>query len=135
MKEITYTFQNTIMKEPFEAWALVELMGHNKIVGRVSEHQFGNQSMLRVDVPEIDGLPAFSKLVAISAVYAINPMTETDAIDYAKQIKAKPFDVWSMEQLFKDRIEELINRGVLARHELPSPEDNDMDFDDEDGPF
>ena len=51
------------MEEKFEIWAVVELMGHNKIAGRVTEHKFGNQSMLRVDVPEIDNLPAFTKII------------------------------------------------------------------------
>jgi hypothetical protein len=66
------------MEERFEIWALVELMGHNKIVGFVTEHKFGNQSMLRVDVPEVGNLPAFSKIIAVSAIYAINPLTESN---------------------------------------------------------
>ena len=42
------------MDSVFEIYALVELMGHNKICGKVTEQRFGNQSMIRIDVPEID---------------------------------------------------------------------------------
>ena len=115
------------MEEKFEIWALVELMGHNKIAGRVTEHKFGNQSMLRVDVPAVNNLPAFSKIIAVNAVYAINPLTEQDATEYAEQLKAKPLDVWDMQNLFTERINELIKKGQLLQPELAETND-DLDF-------
>lgn len=115
------------MEEKFEIWALVELMGHNKIAGRVTEHKFGNQSMLRVDVPAVGNLPAFSKIIAVNAVYAINPLTEEDATEYAAQLKATPLDVWDMQNLFTERINDLVNRGQLFKPELAEA-NNDLDF-------
>lgn len=115
------------MEEKFEIWALVELMGHNKIAGRVSEHKFGNQSMLRVDVPAVNNLPAFSKIIAVNAVYAINPLTEQDCTEYAAKLKSKPLDVWDMQNLFNERINELVKKGQLLQPELAETSD-DLDF-------
>lgn len=119
------------MENTFEAWALVELMGHNKIAGKVTEHKFGNQSMLRVDVPEVEDLPAFTKIIAVNAVYAINPLSETDAIDYAKHLKAKPLDLWDMSSIFSNRIQELVNKGTLLKPELADINNGDDDDEDE----
>lgn len=54
-------------KETVEAnvekqWAIVEIFGHSRYAGTIDEHQIGGCSFVRVDVPEIDGQPAFSKL-------------------------------------------------------------------------
>ena len=113
------------MEEKFESWALVELMGHNKIAGKVTEHKFGNQSMLRVDVPAIGELPAFTKIIAVNAVYAINPLTERDATDYATTLKAKPLDIWDMQSIFENRIQELVSKGSLLKPELAEVNEGD----------
>ena len=115
------------MEEKFESWALVELMGHNKIAGKVTEHKFGNQSMLRVDVPEVGELPAFTKIISINAVYGINPLSEQDAVDYAKMLKSKPLDVWDMQSIFTNRIQELVNKGTLLRPELAEVNDEESE--------
>lgn len=126
------------MEEKFESWALVELMGHNKIAGLVTEHKFGNQSMLRVDVPAVGGVPAFTKIIAVNAVYAINPMTESDACNYAAPLKAKPIDRWDMESLFQEKINALINRGMLIKPELAETiqaDESEQDEVEDDLPF
>jgi hypothetical protein len=38
----------------FDQWCIVELFGHTKIAGKVSEAQIGGQSFIRVDVPQIE---------------------------------------------------------------------------------
>jgi hypothetical protein len=42
----------------------------------VSEQVFGGASLIRVDVPEVDGSPSFTKLFGVSSIYAITPTTE-----------------------------------------------------------
>lgn len=120
------------MESNFQDWAYVELMGHNKIAGHVTEYKFGNQSMIRIDVPAIDDTPKFSKIFNVSAVYAITPLSEQDAIDYAKKIKAKPLDIWEMNEIFQAKINEMISRGVLSKPQLAESnrrdDDDDVDF-------
>lgn len=40
------------MSEKFEQWAIVDLFGHTRIAGKVSEQVIGGCSFVRVDVPE-----------------------------------------------------------------------------------
>lgn len=117
------------MDSNFQDWAYVELMGHNKIAGHVTEYKFGNQSMIRVDVPQIGDIPKFSKIFAVSAIYAITPLSEKDAIDYASKIKSKPLDVWDMNEIFQTRLKELITNGRLLQPPLVEENlQNDDDF-------
>lgn len=47
--------------DQFNSWCLVELFGHNRIVGKVSEATIGGCSFVRVDVPEIGERPAYTR--------------------------------------------------------------------------
>jgi hypothetical protein len=95
------------MENLFQEWAYVELMGHNKICGLVSEYKFGGESMIRVDVPEVGDIPKFSKLFNISAIYAITPMLEADAKAYAKIVKAVPLDQFDMSRILAAKMKQL----------------------------
>ncbi|HUX16960.1 MAG TPA: hypothetical protein VMW52_10845 [Phycisphaerae bacterium] len=70
----------------FSEWAVVELMGHQRIAGRVT-YQAG---VLRVDVPQVAGQPAFTRLFGSSAVYSIIPTTEAIATAVAESLRAVP---------------------------------------------
>lgn len=61
----------------FDEWALVELFGHQKIVGRVTETSMAGGAFLRVDVPALppDGPPC-TRFFSPGAIYSINPVTE-----------------------------------------------------------
>jgi hypothetical protein len=120
------------MDSYFQDWAFVELMGHNKIAGHVTEYKFGNQSMIRIDVPQIDDMPKFSKIFNVSAVYAITPLSEQDATDYARKIKAKPLDVFDMNDIFQTKIKELVEKGTLLKPQLAESNEH---YDDDDLPM
>lgn len=60
----------------FDEWCVVELMGHQKIVGHCTEAALAGGAFLRVDVPEVQGKPAFTRFFGSSAIYSINPTTE-----------------------------------------------------------
>lgn len=68
------------VQKPFEQWALVELFGHQRIAGLVTEQTVGGCAFLRVDVPETKTahatVSAFTKLFGNGAVYGITFVTE-----------------------------------------------------------
>ena len=39
--------------EKFECWAIVEVMGHSRYAGRVTEQAIGGCAFVRVDVPAV----------------------------------------------------------------------------------
>jgi hypothetical protein len=56
----------------------------------------GGASFIRVDVPEIDGRPAFSKLFGAGSIFCITPMAEDVAMMYARQLKQTPLSVYDL---------------------------------------
>lgn len=93
--------------EKLELFAIVELFGHQRIAGKITEHNFGPSVFIRIDVPETPEQPKFTRLVNPSAVYAINPVTEEVMLDMAKRIQQKPIDSWD--------IREMANRLMLLK--------------------
>jgi hypothetical protein len=64
-----------------KAWALIELFGHQRIVGFLSQQTFGTGVLFRVDVPDLlkDGKVVrvgFTRYFGLSAIYSITPVSE-----------------------------------------------------------
>jgi hypothetical protein len=91
-----------------EQWAIVEIFGHVRYAGTISEHQIGGSNFVRVDVPEIDGEPAFTKLFGQAAIYSITPVSEQIARLVAKQFQSRPLTVYVQE------LEEAVRRKRLG---------------------
>lgn len=110
---------STVQK--FEEWCVVEIMGHKKFAGHVSEQSIGGSSFVRVDVPEVEAggrkLPAFSKLFGAASIYCLSPCTEETAKAFAAQIRSESFHLYEAPRL-----------PAPSTDEKPSP----MDFADED---
>jgi hypothetical protein len=109
-----------------DSWAVVEVMGHNTFAGKVSEHVIGGSAFIRVDIPElaerklsqfrsvwneakgeydrkeiensIPPVPAFTKLIGASSIYAITPCSEEVAKRVAEQKRVVPVNVIDMPQ-------------------------------------
>jgi hypothetical protein len=78
----------------FDCWCIVELFGHQKIAGRVTEQQIGGQSFIRIDVPDCDGTPAFTKLFGPGAIYSITPTTEDLVRQALPRIQPAPVSIY-----------------------------------------
>ena len=64
-----------------KSWALVELFGHQRIVGFLSQQTFGTGVLFRVDVPDLlkEGKAVrvgFTRYFGLSAIYSITPVSE-----------------------------------------------------------
>lgn len=83
--------------EKFDLWCVVELFGHSQIAGKCTEQNIAGTNMLRVDVPETDSHPPFTKLYGASAIYAINPVDEQTARAKAAQLNVAPIQVYNLK--------------------------------------
>ena len=85
----------------FDSWALVELMGHQRITGRVTEAQIGGCKFVRVDVPESEGKQPLTKYLGPSSIYGITPLDEKTARALAKQLSPEPISKWEASRLLE----------------------------------
>lgn len=103
------------MNEKFEQWALVELFGHQRIAGRVSEQTVGGCAFVRVDVPACeaqDGETKFhapeaatqpiTKLFGQGAIYAITFVDEPTARMFARQLRVQPISTYELRRALQD---------------------------------
>ena len=107
--------------EKFESWAIVELFGHNKIAGKCSEQNIAGNNMLRIDVPETEINPTFTRLLGHAAIYAINPVTEEVARHWAMMLRVAPITAWDVRAFMQ--------KNKLALNSPDLDPDNDEDSD------
>ena len=87
------------MEEKFETWAIVELFGHARIAGRITEQTIGGQSFIRADVPGVDGQEPFTRFFGNGAIYSLTPVSEEIARIAAKRMRVEPVRVYMPELL------------------------------------
>ncbi len=84
------------MTEKFEAWGLVELMGHQRVAGRLSEQPVGGGNMLRVDIPNGDTFR--TAYYGASAIYAVHVTDEAAARKLASNLGTRPPYAYELSQ-------------------------------------
>lgn len=87
--------------EKFDCYAIIEVMGHKKFAGRVTEGPFG---LVQIDVPEVtlssgQLLPPFSKMLGAHAIYAMTPCTEETARAFARDFRSQAFHSYELPAL------------------------------------
>lgn len=91
----------------FEQYCIVEVMGHQKYAGLVTEQAVGGAAFVRVDVPEIDGRPAFSKLFSGGSIFCLTPVSKEVALATAKGLRQAPLNVWDLPKDMQSKIRNL----------------------------
>jgi hypothetical protein len=105
MNPVLHKQQNTD-DAPFDSWAIVEIFGHQRYAGHVSEQLVAGAKFIRIDVPEqppVDAvkhsyymqpaqpaIAAFTKLVTQGAIFSITPCSEQVARRAAVEFRSKP---------------------------------------------
>ena len=100
---------------PPAMWAIVELFGHARIAGTISEQAFGGAALVRVDVPEvryteetyIDGEPAsterciaaHTRSFGAASIYSINWCDEATALLAAHSMRHEPLRPYSLRNV------------------------------------
>lgn len=91
----------------FKGYALVEVMGHNRYAGYVTEEVIAGQAFVRVDVPEVPEQPplnqwssprpavaGYTKYFGAASIYSLTPCTFETAQMAANQWRSEPAQVW-----------------------------------------
>lgn len=76
-----------------ELWAVVEVMGHSRYAGKVSEYSELGVPLVRVEIPETPHSPACEKLLGASSIFRITPCTEEAARAAAGQFRVEPLSL------------------------------------------
>lgn len=81
-------------EEKFSQYCIVELFGRQVIAGLVTEQVIGGSTFVRVDVPSVDGLPAFSRFYGNGAIYCMTPVSREAAIEAIRYSRPDPINVY-----------------------------------------
>jgi len=76
-------------------WGILELMGHVKIAGYVTEEERFGSKVGRIDIPMPDGT-AVTQFFGGSAIYRLTPATEAVARRYAVVNAPRPVSVYDL---------------------------------------
>ena len=74
----------------FNEWVIIELMGHRRLAGHLSEVEIGGEGFLRLDIPGPDQQPTTTQFYRPAAVYCITPTTEELARAVARRSMPQP---------------------------------------------
>ena len=83
-------------RQPRQMWAIVELYGHNKIAGLVTDDTWGGAAFLRVDVPATSTQAGFTKFYGPGAIYCMTPVSEALARLAAESMRPRPVEEWEL---------------------------------------
>ena len=86
----------------FSEWCILELMGHRRLGGLVTEAEIGGIPFLRIDIPSE---PPVTQFYGKAAVYAMTPTTE----ELARKVGSN-------------------FHGPVSRYELPPAPEQDEDY-------
>ncbi len=77
-------------------WAIVELMGHRRLAGYVSEQSIAGKGFIRLDIPAAAGQESVTQLYSPQAVYCLTPCDEATARVVAGIGRASPVQRWEL---------------------------------------
>lgn len=127
----------------FRGWCVVELMGHVTLAGFVTEQEIAGSKLIRIDIPETEAGPQFTKLVGAGSIYGITPVDEDTVRAICCEGAQKPFASWELQAAFRkyyDKrleqerpyIEEQVRRSLASPAAVDSggdPDDYDLEPD------
>lgn len=90
----------------FEAWGIVDLFGHQRIAGKISEQVIAGETFIRVDIPVGDEF--HTRLFGKGAIYSMSISDEEMARGVAKYTaeNARPISPYTMRHMIEDQSED-----------------------------
>lgn len=113
----------------FSAWAILEVMGHVKLAGLVSEQVIAGHAFVRIDVPDVPGADAFTRFFGAGSIYSITPVAEPIAREYAGHLQASPVTIYGDSALARALRQPALPMPERVRPARPMPDDEIYDDD------
>lgn len=83
--------------EKYVGWSVLELMGHRRLGGYVSETTLAGGAFLRIDVPgDADGEVHSTQYYSPGSVYCLTPCSEEAAKIVARKSRPEPVHQWEL---------------------------------------
>lgn len=79
---------NETQEEKWEGWAILELMGHRRLAGYVTQVEMFSKIMCRIDIPSGDDM--VTQFYGGDSVYCLTPTTEEIAKGLAAKLQPTP---------------------------------------------
>jgi hypothetical protein len=89
--------------EKFEAWGLLELFGHQRLAGKLSDQTIGGVHFIRIDVPAVGDVPAYTRFFTQGAIYGMTVTTEDVARRLASSLQARPVSAYELRAVEPSR--------------------------------
>ena len=86
-------------EDTFAAWGLLELFGHQRLAGRLSEQTIGGCHFIRIDVPAVGDVAEYTRFFTQDAIYAMTPTTEDVARRMAEAMRARPVQAYELPRI------------------------------------
>lgn len=124
-------------RSTFDSWAILEIMGHVTLAGRVTEQAIGGASFIRIDVPECGNQKAFTRFYGAGSIYSITPVDEETARLAAGRLRPDPITIYGLARQLpagQTRIDRrYYGDGELGERGGPDPYgvQDDLDEDEE----
>ena len=87
---------NDQTQDKFEAWGLLELFGHQRLAGRLTEQTIGGCHFIRIDVPQVGEQAEYTRFFTQGAIYGMTPTSEDVARRLAGQLCARPVQAYEL---------------------------------------
>jgi hypothetical protein len=99
--------QESPEQQALKSWALVELFGHQRIVGLVTVEPVEFPGMVRVDVPDLfkDGKivrKGLTRYVGKASLYGVTPITQEAAMQLLPSVDGAPAQPYSFARPYHE---------------------------------
>jgi hypothetical protein len=81
--------------EPFDTWAIVELLGHRRLAGRCTEETLFGAALLRIDIPTSPDTWE-TQYYSAAALYGLQPVSEDAARRVAARSQPQPLYAYEL---------------------------------------
>lgn len=84
-------------EETYAQWSILELMGHRRLAGFVTEQEIAGKGFLRIDIPGADETKV-TQFYSPDSVYGMTPTTEDVARRVAAISHSAPVSRWELPE-------------------------------------